>query len=170
MGFLPGEARRGGEWRKSGAPAPALPETQEAALSHSAGGGRSGPVVESTSTSTPLGHSPLEPRNFNFWEAHGQPVASPGPGPRRSPRNRPPRPRRRPRRPNQPDAKPLQKAGRLDVAAAVSAATFSPPSLRTPPPAAAFCFKWTQQDQTTDSDFDYEHISIVTHEIGSQVQ
>ena len=66
------------------------------------------------------------------------------------------------------DAKPLQKAGpSFDVAAAVSAATFSPPESTDPPPAA---FRWTRQDQTTDSDIDYEHISIVTYEIGSQVQ
>ena len=66
------------------------------------------------------------------------------------------------------DAKPLQKAGpSFDVAAAVSAATFSPPESTDTPPAA---FRWTQQDQTTDSDFDYEHISIVTYEVGSQVQ
>ena len=170
VGSSPGEGPgEEGIGEKSGAPAPALPEIQEAKSQSYGGWGRSGPVVESTSTSTPLGHSP-EPRNFNFWEAMANlSPPAPGPGPVTESAEPSAAPETTTAAPPEPtDAKPLQKAGpSFDVAAAVSAATFSPPESTDPPPAA---FKWTQQDQTTDSDFDYEHISIVTYEIGSQVQ
>ena len=171
VGSSPGEGPgEEGIGEKSGAPAPALPETQEAKPQSYGGWGRSGPVVESTSTSTPLGHSP-EPRNFNFWEAMANlSPPAPGPGPVTESAEPSAAPDTTTAVPPEPtDAKPLQKAGpSFDVAAAVSAAAFSPPESTDPPPPAAF--RWTQQDQTTDSDFDYEHISIVTYEIGSQVQ
>ena len=80
VGSSPGEGPgEEGIGEKSGAPAPALPEIQEAKSQSYGGWGRSGPVVESTSTSTPLGHSP-EPRNFNFWEAMAN-LSPPAPGP-----------------------------------------------------------------------------------------
>ena len=161
------EAGQEGAGEDNGAPPPALPEPAEAKRQSFGGWGKSGPVVESTSTSTPLGRSE-KPRNFNFWEAMDN-LTPPGPGPVTESAEHAAAPETETAAPPEPiNTKPLEKAGpSFDVAAAVSAATYSPPESPDTPPAA---FKWTQQEQTTDSDFDFEHINIVTYEVGSQVQ